>query len=1711
MLTFTGCLKKKAKGLESMEVLSLIIGMGDFYHTVDENSKHNPKFKSLKKVYNEMVRVFVSQHDLIAFYNEIFEVFGGDFNFNYKKYQFLKIFYLISPFYYANIDEAQKIQTNTYFIELYEKYSTPLFNIPLMKKEIEIILSICVRIMFEYPVSEYFFSSDTKKKGNRKTSLNVSEMQFGFKRGSKTNLIAIGNDNSMNIENSAIMPQPGSLPKNKDFVDDYDTFTKLFQKFSLSKNLNDYVLKSLMLVIFENNNNLQVSLEKKLKFITKTKHYSDLLDYDNFITLKYYNKSTHEQFLQISSMFEKNKERLSNISYELYLYLSMKIVKLNLTDKCTFNHFIASKKVSSQIFSNGIENSKDFATTFVFNYELFIKGILPFSRKNFIYDLLFKVIKSKKCSYIGEELLNRTLSLGLHIKDKTKYNFFSKVGLLQLLIKVAKDSSIWETNIINISESGLSDLFNEDLIKTKFNALFLIDKNCTKKKIYIQAYFDLLLNLTKRARNKKYILLLDRLFNAESLDSTKNNFLYQCDKVYLTHKNAVNKLFSSYGTIDVPSISVLILMKSMKKYYKEESNDFKLMYKNFAITSFYGVRLIWNEHKECKANMKENKDIYFVSLYNKVKNYIEEGLKKNTIDENNLLNDLEKIFEKNNNIIQNSKEHKKSDVSSSEENDDSFCSCDSTRSIKNKCAINKRKKFISQAKKSQSNFKLANFLGDINDDKGDNNEDRNNLSTIVGGTNIDFSMSNQANPNLTCYISPNQINTDLDSRIVSSLNSNLQSAKPPPQKAYEVSGVNSSKTVILFPKHTLLKRFFSIFFKDILFYNKDFVKMKKYYNYYFTKVENNGIEQNVSIDGFPNYPTITKNYTPPKLFYNGIFLRNDIDFFSDEYFNQTHSYFTKQVQTISKKRLFVRKSKDKMLEAFAMKIMNDDKENVVKFKCELITNKNVVFGEMSVSSSLLYFKTQNKEKFIESLKEDCEKEKYLLCSYINDYSNRDKQVILFKQDIIEIINRRFLYQFQGCEIFLQNGKSYFFNFFSEEKKNEFFSIFNNTEKSYPKLKLITNLKDDFRDKGYMEKWLGGKMTNLSYLLLINKYASRSYNDTNQYPVLPWVVLKNGQLRNMKYPMAAQTPEDREYLLIKYDNSTMQFAAHYNIHFSNSSFVIYYLVRVNPFTDGQITLQSGHFDAPNRQMHSIEECMTILAKYRDSRELIPQFFLSQEFFYNYNCNFFGYRANDKKIIHNLVGLENKKPYEYIMENLELLNNKKVKEELHYFIDNIFGVGQIGRRENFNTYDKYCYQELVNLKSKVNEYKDKNYDYALMKEKIERKINKIVSFGQTPFKLFEEKHEESNNDVQKNEHNDISEQLKDLNQKEINVKSKIIFVKTSNNYDKKQVIYICVLNKSQYEIKFYYPNLSEAKNIRKIIIQQKIKILEKINLFNDEFKYGLKYNPKFIIIDFNINIFIVCRFKDCSFTLFTNLDNCEPKKYLTESFITTIVKLPDKSFMTGHHSGKIMEWKLTGQTEISPMYFKEEKAELRRSLLAHDAPVNGIYIDEALGIIITSGEDYVIYIRQYYDFEVLTAIDLVNEICFDIQINNCFMYTMLYNEKVGKYNIKIFSLNGIEVYKGDYDYINNFSIDENNNVLVGYYKENKIKIFNQTMQKEITQIDIESKKNKTKNVEKPMFMNFVYKKELQGVICTFSNSDVVKVTLNYGTKIGDKNNN
>lgn len=46
---------------------------------------------------------------------------------------------------------------------------------------------------------------------------------------------------------------------------------------------------------------------------------------------------------------------------------------------------------------------------------------------------------------------------------------------------------------------------------------------------------------------------------------------------------------------------------------------------------------------------------------------------------------------------------------------------------------------------------------------------------------------------------------------------------------------------------------------------------------------------------------------------------------------------------------------------------------------------------------------------------------------------------------------------------------------------------------------------EFEDLKYTDKWIEGSLSNFDYLMLLNKYSGRSYNDINQYYVFPWVL------------------------------------------------------------------------------------------------------------------------------------------------------------------------------------------------------------------------------------------------------------------------------------------------------------------------------------------------------------------------------------------------------------------------------------------------------------------------------------------------------------------------------------------------------------------------------------------------------------------------------
>lgn len=46
----------------------------------------------------------------------------------------------------------------------------------------------------------------------------------------------------------------------------------------------------------------------------------------------------------------------------------------------------------------------------------------------------------------------------------------------------------------------------------------------------------------------------------------------------------------------------------------------------------------------------------------------------------------------------------------------------------------------------------------------------------------------------------------------------------------------------------------------------------------------------------------------------------------------------------------------------------------------------------------------------------------------------------------------------------------------------------------------------FKRSNMMQKWQRREISNFDYLMYLNTVAGRSYNDLNQYPVFPWVLV-----------------------------------------------------------------------------------------------------------------------------------------------------------------------------------------------------------------------------------------------------------------------------------------------------------------------------------------------------------------------------------------------------------------------------------------------------------------------------------------------------------------------------------------------------------------------------------------------------------------------------
>ena len=741
---------------------------------------------------------------------------------------------------------------------------------------------------------------------------------------------------------------------------------------------------------------------------------------------------------------------------------------------------------------------------------------------------------------------------------------------------------------------------------------------------------------------------------------------------------------------------------------------------------------------------------------------------------------------------------------------------------------------------------------------------------------------------------------------------------------------------------------------------------------------------------------------------------------------------------------------------------NQDKHKLF-FECELISPKNASHGILFLNKNFLIYQVDTK---FDTKKYDND-EKYLISSSLSDLDQTEKQLIIPYCIIFQIIYRKFLFFNQACEFFLYNGKSYFFNFYKEENKNEFIKELKEIikVKKIEKLEIIEDSIEYFNKNKYLNLWLEGKKTTLDYLLLINKFSNRSYNVLSQYLILPWTLTDYNEIynpdnyRNMALPMPVQTENGLETIKTSYEiQPDNEYKCYFPMIYSTSMYVNNYLLRIYPFTNNQIKCQGGKFEEPGRQYDSIEDLCNLFREIcHATMELVPEYYFIPEIFMNLNCCFFGkiIRKNRNILINNMkLGDGFKSILELINFHQSNINSDNISTQINKWIDNIFGENQITDKKNvYNSYPRECYEKYVKeeISQKLNEldmqkektshlrrsssisvttdYLNKNNiltnnDIRPASKKqiisdIKVLITKTYFYGQCPSQLFSKSHPSFNKKQESKMYSlsNLDNIQTALKNDCIKIQDKeLLYINESSNGN-----YFFIL--SEHQILVYNKLLKYMSNLS-INTFCSIQAPFCFN-YNCNIKNTLKvqYMYKYLIFEIlECKYFFVAGYLDNSFRIYSK----EKEKNImysiyTESEVTCIRSISSSSiFFTGHKNGKIVKWsysiinKDNLKKDNNKMTIKVYK---KNAIYAHSSFIKIIEINEKLGIIISAGGDGLIFIRKYFDFELLGFIKLnkYKKEIIDINLHKQIIILSVFKPKKKIFFIYTYSLNGTKLGK------------------------------------------------------------------------------------------------
>ena len=721
----------------------------------------------------------------------------------------------------------------------------------------------------------------------------------------------------------------------------------------------------------------------------------------------------------------------------------------------------------------------------------------------------------------------------------------------------------------------------------------------------------------------------------------------------------------------------------------------------------------------------------------------------------------------------------------------------------------------------------------------------------------------------------------------------------------------------------------------------------------------------------------------------------------------------------------------------------DNKENY--FDCELVTQQYVYFGYIIFGKNYFYFGTKNENpvNYWGKKSEEININSFIkFCFSVRNKDNKTekkKTLIIFYQDIKLIIKRRILLMYQAMEIFCDNGKSYFFNLYQKRHCERFFNLLyeiNNILDIKDKFKILTENNINGEIKKLQQELSKNFIDNYLLLSKINFYSSRTFNDLNQYPIFPWIILnydnlnifldyieqddflfyhqnntnkdnnnkqrnddpmnenktikvpiKNNQelynvcgLRVFNYPMSMQTEEKRENAIDKFrddlEANEGKFVYHHGAHYSTSSYIYLFLMRNNPFTQCMIRLLNYNKINPNRLFVSFNEIINLLNTFHENGELIPDLFCHFDYYINLNCVYNGNKSNDF-FVDDFYGYNKISDISIYLKLVflfrKLLNSNLVSRYLPQWIDNIFGKNQLP--DNPKKYESSC-----------NIFRKSTYE---QKMKLNIKIDKYIN-------LYNNKELKEKEFVKKvllkiDMINNFGTTPHKVLDQTINLKTKTELFTTADRYLKinKGIYFI----NSNDEILILFKN--EKDNIKKIVSwniksifkDYKLENLDKKCIYpcgyikrlnkylSDKYKIPIFkpcYSMSYISILSKVFIF-TCRYLG---NIFKVINSEYYIDVLCEDFVTCITC--NKNIESNLDDINLYTGLNNGK--LIEWIIKQVKTKdnviikEKKNCYCHKGEITCIELYENQNIIITGGKDKMIFIRKAYDFELLTAIDL-----------------------------------------------------------------------------------------------------------------------------------------